>query len=104
MIVLRPLPSKAVAPLLSSAIAARQAQQFLDQRTTGMAESQVNFENDALLNTPIVLPAIDEQIAIAKILSDMDDEITALEAETNKARAIKQGMMQTLLTGKVRLV
>ena len=69
-----------------------------------MAESQVNFENDALLNTPIVLPAIDEQIAIAKILSDMDDEITALEAETNKARAIKQGMMQTLLTGKVRLV
>lgn len=45
-----------------------------------------------------------EQSAIAEILSDMDEEIAALEAEAEKARAIKRGMMQTLLTGKVRLV
>jgi type I restriction enzyme S subunit len=47
---------------------------------------------------------LDEQADIAKILSDMDEEITALEAEAEKARLLKQGMMQTLLTGKVRLV
>jgi type I restriction enzyme S subunit len=50
------------------------------------------------------LPLIDEQCAIATVLSDMDDEITALERRRDKTRAIKQGMMQQLLTGRVRLV
>jgi type I restriction enzyme, S subunit len=45
-----------------------------------------------------------EQTAIATILSDMDAEIAALEAKLAKARQLKQGMMQELLTGKVRLV
>ena len=45
-----------------------------------------------------------EQTAIAEILSDMDAEIDALSAKLNKARQIKQGMMQELLTGKIRLV
>lgn len=49
-------------------------------------------------------PTLDEQTAIAEILTDMDAEIGALEAKSAKARAIKQGMMQDLLTGKVRLV
>ena len=43
----------------------------------------------------------DEQRAIAAVLSDMDAEITALEQRRDKARAIKQGMMQQLLTGQV---
>jgi len=42
--------------------------------------------------------------AIAEVLSDMDTEITALEARRDKTRAIKQGMMQELLTGRIRLV
>lgn len=46
----------------------------------------------------------EEQTAIATILSDMDAEIQALEQRLNKTRQIKQGMMQELLTGKVRLV
>ena len=46
----------------------------------------------------------DEQRAIASVLSDMDAEITALEQRRDKTRAIKQGMMQHLLTGRVRLV
>ena len=46
----------------------------------------------------------DEQRAIAVILSDMDAEITALEKRRDKTRAIKQGMMQQLLTGRIRLV
>lgn len=47
---------------------------------------------------------IDEQQAIATILTKMDDEITALEAKRAKYEAIKQGMMQQLLTGKIRLI
>ena len=45
-----------------------------------------------------------EQTAIAAILSDMDAEIDALEAKLAKARSVKQGMMQELLTGRVRLL
>jgi type I restriction enzyme S subunit len=49
-------------------------------------------------------PTKAEQTAIATILSDMDTEIDALTAKLRKARQIKQGMMQELLTGKTRLV
>ena len=48
-------------------------------------------------------PNVEEQNAIASVLSDMDSEITALEQRRDKTRAIKQGMMQQLLTGRVRL-
>lgn len=47
---------------------------------------------------------IKEQEAIASILSDMDNEIEALEQKLEKTRQVKQGMMQQLLTGKIRLV
>ena len=49
-------------------------------------------------------PNVEEQNAIASVLSDMDGEITALEQRRDKTRAIKQGMMQQFLTGRVRLV
>lgn len=49
-------------------------------------------------------PTLDEQTAIAAVLSDMDDEIAALEAKLTKARQIKAGMMQELLTGRIRLI
>jgi type I restriction enzyme S subunit len=52
----------------------------------------------------VPLPDPREQAAIATILSDMDAEIAALEAKLAKARQIKQGMMQELLTGRIRLV
>lgn len=45
-----------------------------------------------------------EQTAIAAVLSDMDAEITTLEAPRDKTRAFKQGMMRELLTGRIRLV
>lgn len=47
---------------------------------------------------------IDEQTAIADILTTMDNEIEALEKERDKYKCIKQGMMQQLLTGKIRLI
>ena len=52
----------------------------------------------------IILPSLLEQQAIAQILSDMDTEIEALQQKRDKYKAIKQGMMQELLTGKTRLV
>lgn len=52
----------------------------------------------------IALPRPDEQQAIAAVLSDMDAEIQTLESRLAKARAVKEGMMQNLLTGRVRLV
>jgi type I restriction enzyme S subunit len=50
------------------------------------------------------LPSVNEQTAIAAVLSDMDAELTALEARRDKTRDLKQAMMQELLTGRTRLV
>jgi type I restriction enzyme S subunit len=50
------------------------------------------------------LPTVPEQTAIADVLSDMEAEITALEARREKTRDLKLAMMQELLTGKTRLV
>lgn len=55
-------------------------------------------------NYEISLPHPPEQTAIAAVLSDMDAEIAALEARRDKTKLLKQGMMQALLTGRIRLV
>jgi type I restriction enzyme S subunit len=52
----------------------------------------------------VPLPPLPEQTAIATVLSDMDAEIAALKARQDKTCALKQGMMQELLTGRTRLV
>ena len=52
----------------------------------------------------VIIPRINEQTAIATVLSDMDTEIESLELKLAKAREVKQGMMQELLTGRIRLV
>ncbi|MDP5146538.1 restriction endonuclease subunit S [Shewanella sp. ULN5] len=56
-----------------------------------------------ILNAWVIEPPKEEQIAIATIISDMDNEIQTLEQRLSKTRQIKQGMMQELLTGKTRL-
>ena len=59
----------------------------------------------AIAETKFFYPAkIDEQTAIANVLSDMDTEISALETKLAKYRTLKTGMMQQLLTGKIRLI
>lgn len=57
-----------------------------------------------IASAEIRLPPLPEQSAIATVLSDMDTEFSALEARRDKTRALKQAMMQELLTGKTRLV
>jgi len=70
--------------------------------TTGLAYPQISLTQ--VRDTELPLPSFAEQTAIAAILSDMDTEITALEGKLAKARHLKQGMMQELLTGRTRLV
>lgn len=56
-----------------------------------------------IASAEVEIPEIEEQTAIASILSEMDTELAALETRRDKARQIKQGMMQELLTGRIRL-
>ena len=67
--------------------------------------ANTNINQNSLKNLEILLPpTLVEQTAIAQLLADMDGELAALAAKRAKTVAVKQGMMQTLLTGQVRLV
>lgn len=70
--------------------------------SAGSAQLVVNLSE--LNKLSFSLPSLTEQNAIAEVLSDMDAEIEALETKLTKARQVKQGMMQELLTGRIRLV
>ncbi len=74
--------------------------QILEQGSTFTAANSEQVEQFRLR----VPSDENEQAAIAAILSDMDAEIAALERRRDKTRAVKQGMMQQLLTGRIRLV
>jgi type I restriction enzyme, S subunit len=63
-----------------------------------------SLSGNELAHLEYPFPSLTEQIAIATVLSDMDAEIAALEQRRDKTRALKQGMMQELLTGKTRLI
>jgi type I restriction enzyme S subunit len=76
-------------------------QQFLFY-AVGTKVSGISKTNIAKLKMPV--PPLPEQTAIAQILTDMDAELTALEQRREKTRALKQGMMQELLTGRTRLL
>lgn len=72
--------------------------------STGTSNSQKRITPSDFLEYEIALPEKDEQEAIAQVLSDMDSEIEQLEKKLAKYQQIKQGMMQELLTGRIRLV
>jgi type I restriction enzyme S subunit len=69
---------------------------------TGSNYPAINSRDVRALEIP--LPRYEEQIAIATVLSDMDGEIFTLETKLTKARQLKTGMMQELLTGRIRLI
>ena len=69
-----------------------------------VGQTMASLNTKILKGILVMLPPITEQTAIATILSDMDAELAALEASRDKTRALKQGMMQVLLTGRIRLV
>jgi type I restriction enzyme, S subunit len=74
----------------------------IDALLTGSNYPAINSGDVRALQIPI--PDYDEQTAIAQVLTDMDAELAALEQRREKTRALKQAMMQELLTGKTRLV
>ena len=74
----------------------------IDALLTGSNYPAINSKDVRGLVLPS--PSVEEQTAIATVLSEMDTEIDALETKLSKARLLKQGMMQQLLTGRIRLV
>ena len=74
----------------------------LVERASGSTFLEIS--RNALASIEVRLPGIEEQRNISFVLSDMDAEITALAQRRDKIRALKQGMMQQLLTGRTRLV
>jgi len=68
------------------------------------SSAQPGLSVSKILKFTCSAPSYAEQIAIASVLFSMDNEITSLETQLQKARLIKQGMMQELLTGRIRLV
>ena len=72
-------------------------------RLMSMRSGQPGINGIEFAQMPLSLPSVPEQTAIAEVLSDMDAELAALEQRRDKTRALKQGMMQELLTGRTRL-
>lgn len=76
-----------------------------DLASSGQTGTQRNLNKKIVENFAVLLPLnTAEQQAIAEILSDMDAEIVELETKREKYKAVRQGMMQQLLTGKIRLI
>jgi type I restriction enzyme S subunit len=73
-------------------------------KTLGQQGTQANLNKGMVQGFVLRLPSIPEQQAIAKVLTDMDAELDALEQRREKTRELKQAMMQELLTGRTRLV
>lgn len=98
MIGLRANTEMVVPEVLAGLIAQQSAQKYIHDRTTGMAESQLNFANEVLLDAPINLPPLKEQLAIARIAGELDTAIHETEAIIAKLKAVKQGLLHDLLT------
>ncbi|MBB6178082.1 restriction endonuclease subunit S [Pseudorhizobium flavum] len=100
--VIRCNPKKADAQFLFYHFFARQIDLQIETLIAGSNYPAINSGDVRKLE--ISCPEIDEQAAIASVISDMDKELHLLEEKRSKAKAIKQGMMQELLTGRTRLV
>ena len=84
---------------------------FMDRNLQERIRVEVNAGNTPYITMGtlaemkiIIPPTKEEQTAIANVLSDMDSEIKKLESQLIKYQNMKQGMMQTLLTGKIRFI
>ena len=73
-------------------------------KTNSMRSGQPGINSKEYASLPVPIPPLKEQTAIANILSDMDAEISQLEGRRAKMGELKQGMMQELLTGRIRLI
>lgn len=103
LVIVRPNKKIIDANYLCYYLNSNKGQLEIQNRLVGGAQQVFNTRTASELEIP--LPQfLSEQIEIATILSDMDAEIAALETKLEKYRKIKLGMMQNLLTGKIRLI
>lgn len=100
----RPRPGRAVdMRWLAYYLSSGEGAQGMRELATGTSGSMKNIPKHRLLALKVLVPSIGEQSAIGTALADGDRQIAALERLIAKMAAVKQGMMQQLLTGKVRL-
>lgn len=78
--------------------------QIFKTATTSTVDRRGSLRWPAFSVITVRIPSFSEQNSIAEILSDIDAEIEALEKKLDKYKMLKQGMMQNLLTGKIRLI
>ena len=90
-----------IAPFLFQIV---QTDRFVEAASSAYGTHMPRSDWNVMSNVEVELPSVEEQAAIADFLSDMDAEIAVLEAKLTKVRNLKQGMMQELLTGRIRLV
>lgn len=102
LLVFRPLNNKYNPKFLFYQLNSKTFFNHVEQEKSGTTFFGITQEAVGKYNA--FLPSLPEQTAIAEILSDMDAEIATLEARREKTRLLKQGMMQELLTGRIRLV
>jgi type I restriction enzyme S subunit len=100
--IFRPPAAVANRVFLANVFSTDQWFRAVSDRSGGTTHKRIS--RGALGRLRVRVPSVEEQAAIAEILSDMDTDIAALEAKLTKARQLKQGMMQELLTGRIRLV
>ena len=74
----------------------------VDEASGGTTRKRIARSN--LGRMALLLPPINEQQVMSALVTDMDAEIQALETRLDKARQVKEGMMQNLLTGRIRLI
>lgn len=75
----------------------------MNQLATGTTKSHMRIQPAVIASLEVAWPSLEEQAAIALTLDDAETEIEALERQLEATRAIRQGMMQELLTGRARL-
>lgn len=102
LLVLRPINNSYIPRFLFYQMLSRRFLNHIEQNKSG--STFFGLGQEATSRFMVLLPCLNEQQAIAAVLSDMDAEIAALEARCDKTRGLKQGMMQELLTGRTRLV
>ena len=101
--VVRPLAQAFCPEFFFCLLSSRAFEKFLEQLSAGSTINHL-YQKDFVTFSYQLPPTVEEQSAIASVIFDMDAELTALEVRRDKTRALKQGMMQELLTGRTRLV
>lgn len=102
LIRVRPNQGKLTPAFLAASIATESYWNWV--RLMSMRSGQPGINSNEYASLPLQLPSIEEQTAIATIVTNMNTELAALKTRRDKARQLKQGMMQELLTGRIRLV